>query len=240
MNKILRGQVKLPGQNRMRITKKERARRCPTLMSRHAIYVQTKKKKHLDLTIGGHAYLLPNTTLVIRCPVEDSPKPYISWYKDGRRLSGSKRLHISRNGSLKIHSLGSEDMGMYSCAAGPATNDFTLQLIGDDTRWTSKPSTTGTTDNPLAEYLMMPKCQWHDMFADFSTIKTTLIPPGGQQASLPPWVEERMSTITLQADRKEIEQEQASSLISSLLKLVSDGQLWITEPRPAGGKYGEG
>ncbi|CAL8350668.1 unnamed protein product [Merluccius merluccius] len=103
---------------------------CPWLTSLHSLYVQVRPERRLHLTIGGHAYLLPNTSLVIKCPVKRFPKSYIRWSKDGRPLASSERLGVTKSGSLRIHYLGQEDAGLYKCVAGPASDIFTIQLIG--------------------------------------------------------------------------------------------------------------
>lgn len=211
----------------------EGLKQCPLLMGMHHIYIQTRKEKRLHLTIGGHAYLLPNTSLVIKCPVRRFPKAYIRWLKDGRPLPSSKRLGVTKSGSLKVHFLGAEDIGVYKCVAGPASDIFTLQLIGSDSRSTGRPSTAS------------PSTQWEGMLASchrhysgleliWPGVSVSLLPPDAQEALLHPRVEERLINITLQADRGQIQQEQASELISSLLTHMSAAQLWIRSTQRRG------
>ncbi|XP_051235929.1 ADAMTS-like protein 3 isoform X2 [Dicentrarchus labrax] len=209
-------------------------KQCPLLMGEHHIYIQTRKEKRLRLTIGGHAYLLPNTSLVIKCPVRRFPREYIRWRKDGRLLLNSKRLVVSKSGSLKINSVGAEDIGVYKCVAGPASDIFTLQLIGRDSRPTGRPSTA--SPSPDSQW-MMPSCHSHYPSSElfWSQIRVSLLPPGVHETSLQPLVEERLSNITLQADREEIKQEQASELISSLLTHMPSAQLW-TRTTEGGGQ----
>ncbi|TKS69437.1 ADAMTS-like protein 3 [Collichthys lucidus] len=206
---------------------KEGVRQCPVLMGIHHIYIQNRKEKRLHLTIGGHAYLLPNTSLVIKCPVRKFPKALIRWLKDGHILSSSRRLAITKSGSLKIHFLGTEDIGVYKCVAGPASDIFTLQLIGSDSRSNRRPSTVSSSTKWEES---LPSCHRHDSHLALELIRpgvsVSLLPPGVQEASLHPRVEERLINITLQADRGEIEQEQASQLISSTLTHMSAAQLW--------------
>lgn len=204
----------------------EGVKQCPLLMSVHNIYIQTRKEKRLHLTVGGHAYLLPNTSIVIKCPIRRFPKAYIHWLKDGHPLPNSKRLGITKSGSLKIHFLGAEDIGVYKCVAGPASDIFTLQLIGSDSGSSGRHLST-PSPSPNWEH-MLPSCHSH-----FSSLKLIwpgvsvfLVPPGVQEASLQPRVKERLINITLQADRGEIQQEQASELISSVLTHMSAAQLW--------------
>uniref|UniRef100_A0A4W6CXC3 ADAMTS-like 3 n=1 Tax=Lates calcarifer TaxID=8187 RepID=A0A4W6CXC3_LATCA len=200
----------------------EGIKQCPKLMGKHHIYIQTRKDRHLRLTIGGHAYLLPNTSLVLKCPVRKFPKAYIQWLKDGHSIPSSKHLAITKSGSLKIHFVGAEDTGVYKCVAGPASDILTLQLIGSDSRSTGKLSTT----SPDSDWL---SCHHH--YSNLEQVSVSLLPPGVQEALLQPWLKERLINITLQADRGEIQQEQASELISSLLTHMSAFQLWtqITE-----------
>ncbi|CAK6972959.1 ADAMTS-like protein 1%2C partial [Scomber scombrus] len=205
---------------------------CPALMSAndHKIYIQTRKVKRLHLTIGGHAYLLPNTSLVIKCPVKVFPKAYIMWRKDGRPLPSSKRLDVTKYRSLKIHSLEPEDIGVYECIAGPASDIFTLQLIGSH----SRPSAENTYND--IEFRGAVCYSHNNHVRDGHPLGVIsgvyLLPPGDQEVSLHPKLEERLINITLQADRREIRQEQASELISSLLTHMFAQQLWI---RPAEG-----
>ncbi|XP_031702131.1 ADAMTS-like protein 1 isoform X1 [Anarrhichthys ocellatus] len=202
----------------------EGVKQCPLLMDLHKIYIQTRKEKRLHLTVGGHAYLLPNTSLVIKCPIRRFPKAYIRWLKDGRPLPSSKHLGITKFGSLKIQFLAAEDIGVYKCVAGPASDIFTLQLIGSDSKSTGRLSTA----SPPKWEDMLPSCHRHHsgMELIWLGVSVSLLPPGVQEALLQPQVEERLINITLKADRGEIQQEQASQLISSLLTHMSAAQLW--------------
>ncbi|KAM3876867.1 ADAMTS-like protein 3 [Diretmus argenteus] len=208
----------------------EGVKRCPSLMGLHRIYIQIRQEKRLHLTIGGHAYLLPYTSLVIKCPVRRFPKTYIRWLKDGRPLPNSKRLGVTKSGSLKIHFLGAADIGVYKCIAGPASDILTLQLIGSNSRLIGRPSMeneSAASPSPSWEE-MLPYCHSHrtELALHGSRLSVSLLPPGVQEASLQPRLEERLINITLQADRGEIHQDQASLLISSLLTQISAAQLW--------------
>ncbi len=217
----------------------EGVKRCPFINGMHHIYIQTHKVKRLHLTIGGHAYLLPNTSLVIKCPVREFPKAYIRWHKDGRPLPSSTRLSVTKSGSLKIHFLGTEDIGVYECVAGPALDIFTLQLIGIDSKSTGRLPAASPSANREE---MLPSCQRHYSGSEmiWPGVSVFLLPSGVQDSSLQPWVVERLINITLQGDRGEVQQEQASELISSLLTYMSVDQLWTrtTEGRgQAQGNY---
>nr|XP_014437128.1 ADAMTS-like protein 3 isoform X6 [Pelodiscus sinensis] len=106
----------------------------PQIVSIHRVYIQTRQEKRINFTIGSRAYLLPKTSVVIKCPVRRFQKSLIQWEKDGQRLQNSKRLGITKSGSLKIHSLRAIDIGMYRCIAGSVHETFVLKLIGTDNR----------------------------------------------------------------------------------------------------------
>uniref|UniRef100_A0A673TDK1 Ig-like domain-containing protein n=1 Tax=Suricata suricatta TaxID=37032 RepID=A0A673TDK1_SURSU len=69
-----------------------------------------------------------------------SLKSLIQWEKDGRCLQNSKRLGITKSGSLKIHSVAAPDIGTYRCVAGPARETVVLKLIGTDNRLIAPPA----------------------------------------------------------------------------------------------------
>ncbi|XP_066491516.1 ADAMTS-like protein 3 [Tiliqua scincoides] len=112
----------------------------PRILSIHRVYIQTRQEKRINFTIGSRAYLLPKTSVIIKCPVRRFQKSLIRWEKDGQRLQVSKRLGVTKSGSLKIHSLEASDIGVYKCIAGPAQETFVLKLIGTDNRLIEPPT----------------------------------------------------------------------------------------------------
>ncbi|KAJ6662769.1 hypothetical protein lerEdw1_010973 [Lerista edwardsae] len=112
----------------------------PRILSIHRVYIQTRQEKRINFTIGSRAYLLPKTSVIIKCPVRRFQKSLIQWEKDGQRLQISKRLGVTKSGSLKVHSLEASDIGVYKCIAGPAQETFVLKLIGTDNRLIEPPA----------------------------------------------------------------------------------------------------
>ncbi|XP_053449589.1 ADAMTS-like protein 3 isoform X3 [Nycticebus coucang] len=112
----------------------------PQILSVQRVYIQTREEKRINLTIGSRAYLLPNTSVIIKCPVRRFQKSLIRWEKDGHCLQNSKRLGVTKSGSLKIHSLAAPDIGVYRCIAGPAQQTAVLKLIGTDNRLIAHPA----------------------------------------------------------------------------------------------------
>ncbi|XP_067873835.1 ADAMTS-like protein 3 isoform X3 [Heterodontus francisci] len=122
----------------------KQANRDPQILSIHRVYIQTRQEKRIHFSIGGRAYLLPKTSIVIRCPVRRFQKSLIRWEKDGYHLQNTKQIGITKSGSLKIHSLEARDIGVYSCIAGPTQDTFVLKLIGNDNRLVEPPTFTKT------------------------------------------------------------------------------------------------
>ncbi|XP_044294657.1 ADAMTS-like protein 3 isoform X3 [Varanus komodoensis] len=112
----------------------------PQILSIHRVYIQTRQEKRINFTIGSRAYLLPKTSVVIKCPVRRFQKSLIQWEKDGQRLQISKRLGVTKSGSLKLNSLETSDIGVYKCVAGSAQETFVLKLIGTDNRLIEPPT----------------------------------------------------------------------------------------------------
>ncbi|KAL8197288.1 UNVERIFIED_CONTAM: hypothetical protein K2H54_019339 [Gekko kuhli] len=142
------------------------ALRGPQILSIHRVYIQTRQEKRINFTIGSRAYLLPKTSVVIKCPVRRFQKTLIQWEKDGQLLQISKRLGITKSGSLKIHSLEALDIGVYKCIAGSAQETFVLKLIGTDNRLIEPPSfrkhlggSSGTEHNEANGF----GAKWHKM-----------------------------------------------------------------------------
>ncbi|XP_013812745.2 ADAMTS-like protein 3 [Apteryx mantelli] len=138
----------------------------PQIVSIHRVYIQTRQEKRINFTIGSRAYLLPKTSVVIKCPVRRFQKSLIRWEKDGQHLQNSKRLGITKSGSLKIHSLEATDIGVYRCIAGSVHETFVLKLIGADNRLIEPPnlrkyaSESGNADHNEANSF---GAKWHKM-----------------------------------------------------------------------------
>ncbi|KAJ7994750.1 hypothetical protein DPEC_G00252710 [Dallia pectoralis] len=223
----------------------ESVKSCPLILGQNRIYLQTQQEKRLHLTIGGRAYLLPKTSLVIKCPVRRFQKASIRWEKDGRALPSSKRLGLTKSGSLKIHNLGAEDSGVYVCIAGPAFDTFSLNLIGSDGKLIDRPAENEsdperkqpTHDLQNWDFWALPHCL--PVTPTLSGPSLSLLPSGGTEASVlqlqtgasepQPWsLEERVRNVSLQAEAGEISQDLASQVIYAIVTEMSGVQLALT------------
>lgn len=90
--------------------------------------------------VGGFAYLLPKTTVVLRCPARRFRKPLITWEKDGQHLVSSAHVTVAPFGYLKIHRLKPSDAGAYTCSAGPARERFVIKLLGGNQKLAARPA----------------------------------------------------------------------------------------------------
>ncbi|XP_065806720.1 ADAMTS-like protein 1 isoform X5 [Labrus bergylta] len=103
----------------------------PTILAQKKVYIQWKKGKKLHLVVGGYGYLLPWTTLVLRCPTRHFRRGHIQWLKEGKPLVVSfPHLTVTSQGYMKIQQVRASDAGIYTCVAGQANEHFVLQIIG--------------------------------------------------------------------------------------------------------------
>lgn len=107
-----------------------------TILAQKKVYVQWRKAKKLHLVIGGHAYLLPWTTLLLRCPTRHFRKGHVQWLKDGKPLANVPHVSITALGHVRVQQVRPSDVGVYTCVAGSAHEHFVLQVLGS----TKKPA----------------------------------------------------------------------------------------------------
>ncbi|XP_019410420.1 PREDICTED: ADAMTS-like protein 1 isoform X3 [Crocodylus porosus] len=115
-------------------------KQSPHIVAVKKVYVQTRKQKKLHFIVGGYAYLLLKTCVVLRCPVRRFRKSMITWEKDNKRLISSVHVTVAPYGYMKIHRLKPSDAGTYICTAGPAQEHFVIKLIGGNNRLITPPS----------------------------------------------------------------------------------------------------
>ncbi|XP_012867303.1 PREDICTED: ADAMTS-like protein 3 [Dipodomys ordii] len=163
-------------------TKPRLSGRGPEILSVRRIYIQTREEKQINLTVGSRAYLLPNTSVIIRCPVRRFQKSLIRWEKGGRCLQSSRQLRVTKSGSLKIPRLAAADIGVYRCLAGPAQETVVLKLIGTDNRLVAHPAVREHARDPSGAdpgEANSLGAVWQKMQQLWS-LKDELYPPDGQ------------------------------------------------------------
>ncbi|KAK3567378.1 hypothetical protein QTP86_019893, partial [Hemibagrus guttatus] len=102
----------------------------PAILTQRKVYIQWKKGPKLHFVVGGYAYLLPWTSVVLSCPTRHFRKGHVRWLKDGKPLLLLPHISISHMGYIKIQQIRASDAGMYTCVAGQAQENFVLKLLG--------------------------------------------------------------------------------------------------------------
>lgn len=102
----------------------------PAILAQRKVYIQWRKGPKLHFVVGGYAYILPWTSVVLRCPTRHFRKGHVRWLKDGKPLALLPHVSISHMGYIKIQQVRASDVGMYTCVAGQAQDNFVLKLIG--------------------------------------------------------------------------------------------------------------
>ncbi|XP_056893820.1 hemicentin-1 isoform X2 [Takifugu flavidus] len=123
--------------------------------------------RHIYLTVfippsirdsGGDAPVVVNTlvgkSLTLECETNAVPRPSITWYKNGRVVSGSANLRILEEGQrLEIKTTGVSDTGQYVCKAtniaGQVDKHFHLNVY-------VPPRIDGPTEEDVAETISNP------------------------------------------------------------------------------------
>ncbi|XP_017515524.3 ADAMTS-like protein 1 isoform X2 [Manis javanica] len=129
----------------------------PHIAAARKIYIQTRRQRKLHFVVGGFAYLLPKTAVVLRCPTRRFRKPLITWEKDGQHLISSAHVTVAPFGYLKIHRLKPSDAGIYTCSAGPAQEQFVIKLIGGNQKLVARPLSLRNEEEALTVRKANPK-----------------------------------------------------------------------------------
>lgn len=104
----------------------------PAILTQRKVYIQLRKgTKKLHFDVGGYAYLLPWTSIVLRCPTHHFNKGLVHWLKDGKPVILLPHVSISHVGNIKIQQVRNSDVGIYTCVAGLVQESFVLKLIGN-------------------------------------------------------------------------------------------------------------
>ncbi|KAB0360387.1 hypothetical protein FD754_004543 [Muntiacus muntjak] len=133
------------------------AKHSPHIAAARKVYIQTRRQRKLHFVVGGFAYLLPKTAVVLRCPTRRFRKPLITWEKDGQHLISSAHVTVAPFGYLKIHRLKPSDAGIYTCSAGPAREQFVIKLIGGNRKLVARPLSLRSEEEALAVRKASPK-----------------------------------------------------------------------------------
>ncbi|KAM6183750.1 ADAMTS-like protein 1 isoform 2-T2 [Erethizon dorsatum] len=129
----------------------------PQITATRNVYIQMRRQRKLHFVVGGIAYLLPKTAVVLRCHTRRFHKPLITWEKDGQHLISSAHVTVAHFGYLKIHRLRPSDAGIYTCSAGPAREQFVIKLIGGNRKLVARPLSLPSEEEALPGRKSSPK-----------------------------------------------------------------------------------
>ncbi|KAK1890457.1 ADAMTS-like protein 1 [Dissostichus eleginoides] len=194
----------------------------PIILGQNKVYIQWRKGKKLQLVVGGYAYLLPWTTVVLRCPTRNFRKGQIRWLKEGKPLIGPPHLSMTSLGYVKFQQLRASDAGIYTCVAGQAREHFVLQIIGSKHKLSAPASwllgvgqqKVRETDAAMRERfqeLPVPLNRYDNIVEQLLELKGSL-------------QDEKDPADKTQKNRSTLEDERANSELSSLLVLIADTQ----------------
>ena len=81
------------------------------------------KRQAVSGFVGMTVQTFTGTSVALKCQTEGSPKPVVSWSKNGEPLESKGRVSISSDGTLTIKSTRAQDTGRYKCSAKNAIGE---------------------------------------------------------------------------------------------------------------------
>lgn len=81
------------------------------------------KRQAVSGSVGVTVQTFTATTLTLKCHTEGSPRPTVSWSKNGQPLESKDRVSISDDGTLTIKNTRAQDTGRYKCSAKNAIGE---------------------------------------------------------------------------------------------------------------------
>lgn len=189
----------------------------------------------MQLVVGSYAYLLPWTTVVLRCPTRHFRKGHIRWLKEGKPLFSLPNLSITSLGYVKIQQVRASDAGIYTCVAGQAREHFVLQIIGNKHKlsvpesWLLEQQKVGRSDVTSARELPISLNQYNTIVERLLELKG-FVQDEKYIADKPDSGEKNRSTL---------EEERADSELSVPVVLVADTKRLDEIAHNLGGQQGE-
>lgn len=89
----------------------------PRIKSGEGEIVALKKRRAVTGSIGVSVQTFTGTSVTLECSAEGSPKPSVSWTKNGKPLESKDRVSIGKDGAMTIRNTRVADSGRYMCSA---------------------------------------------------------------------------------------------------------------------------
>ncbi len=75
------------------------------------------RKENIELQVGSNITALDKKSLTLVCPTTGTPKPKITWYKDGAVVAEGSRISFGANTELILKNIQVDDAAVYTCVA---------------------------------------------------------------------------------------------------------------------------
>ena len=101
----------------------------PKIKMRKVKFFQVGKLKRLKLLVGMEATILPDTSLILKCPHVGLDRQKVTWFKNGLKFKKTKGAKVVRSGALRIRrSFPGKDDGVYTCLIGGIEANLTIRF----------------------------------------------------------------------------------------------------------------
>nr|XP_039257690.1 ADAMTS-like protein 1 isoform X1 [Styela clava] len=105
------------------------APRVPKIITARRTFIQRQRMSKVRFVVGMTAYVLPRTTVIIRCPVLRYRKALIYWKFNGNEIiPDDDDITMMPDSSLRIRSTDASNVGQYTCVAGESSAHFVLNI----------------------------------------------------------------------------------------------------------------
>ena len=98
------------------------------------IYITLTEAPNIPESTPTNTTIIEGNKVVLPCPATGTPTPEITWFKDGKRITGNELgIMIRSDGSLQLDHAQGEDAGHYVCeatnVAGKQTHGIDLKVF---------------------------------------------------------------------------------------------------------------
>ncbi|XP_052792523.1 ADAMTS-like protein 3 isoform X1 [Mya arenaria] len=101
----------------------------PMIKPKNIKLYQLNKINRLKLFVGMEASILPDTTIIVKCPHVGLDRQKVTWFKNGLKFRRSKRAKVARSGALRIRrAFPGRDDAVYSCLIGGLEANLTIKF----------------------------------------------------------------------------------------------------------------
>ncbi|XP_071506076.1 ADAMTS-like protein 3 [Diadema antillarum] len=103
------------------------------ILANYTTYRQPSPSAKVRLIIGQEAYILPHTTITVKCPVINYNRNRMTWERGNTPIrdgsDGDPRMRVISRGILRIKNVEATDAGVYACVAGDQRETLTLHVL---------------------------------------------------------------------------------------------------------------